>query len=195
VRVLPVEDTCALDVGAIESMAKALADKHLSEETKPTEARAMRGRCAMRGGARVRGGDTRLCVLAQACDGKPRCVVRIRAHLSASADSAHHSTRAPVSPQFAVRPETHSPHLKEGMTVGDLVRRVANVVPNKHTVRLVQPQKTILLMVVAVRACARACCAMREQRTRHVCTGVLMRLIVLHACSLLVLGQCRTAPC
>ncbi len=49
VRVLPVEDTCALDVGAIESMAKALADKHLSEEAKPTEARAMHEHGVMRG--------------------------------------------------------------------------------------------------------------------------------------------------
>jgi hypothetical protein len=32
--------------------------------------------------------------------------------------------------------------------VGDLVRRVADMVPAKHTVRLVDPQKTILLMVV-----------------------------------------------
>jgi hypothetical protein len=119
--------------------------------------------------------------------------LRVWNAVSTSADAAHHSARARASPQFAVRPETHSPHLKEGMTVGDLVRRVANVVPNKHTVRLVQPQKTILLMVVAVRACARVCCAMREQRTRHVCTGVLTRRIVLiaplHACSLLLLAR------
>jgi hypothetical protein len=60
-----------------------------------------------------------------------------------------------------VRPEPHSPHLKAGVTTGDLVRRVADAVPRNHTVRLVDPQKTVLLMLVAVRRSKRmhACCA------------------------------------
>ena len=52
--------------------------------------------------------------------------------------------------QFAVRPETHSPHLPSAdMTIGDLARRCADAVPRKHTVRLVEPKKTALLMIVA----------------------------------------------
>jgi hypothetical protein len=73
VRVLPVEDTCALEVGAIENMAKALVAKHLSEEVKPTEARQGRGMlaCAARAGtrgrcgcsARARAARTRCCAM------------------------------------------------------------------------------------------------------------------------------------
>jgi hypothetical protein len=43
------------------------------------------------------------------------------------------------------------------MSMGDLVRRVADKVPREHTVRLEEPtQKTVLLMVVAVRTRPRA---------------------------------------
>lgn len=90
------------------------------------------------------------------------------------------SRRACATWQFAVRPETHSPHFKEGVTAGDLVRRVADVVPRNHTVRLVDPKKTVLLMLVAVRNVAASACVravLRHERKnltnahRSVCAG------------------------
>jgi hypothetical protein len=38
-RVLPVEDTCAIDNAQVEAMAKKLADKHLPESASAIEAR------------------------------------------------------------------------------------------------------------------------------------------------------------
>ena len=52
-----------------------------------------------------------------------------------------------------MRAEQHSPKLKGGVVAGDLVRRVANQVPQKHVVKLNSPRmKTIILMLVGVRA-------------------------------------------
>jgi hypothetical protein len=50
---------------------------------------------------------------------------------------------------FGVYPETHSPRLKD-TSVGDLVRRVADVVPRTHKVDLApeRQQKTVLLACV-----------------------------------------------
>ncbi len=57
---------------------------------------------------------------------------------------------------FAVRPETHSPRVKDS-SPGDLVRRVADVVPRNHKVDLsTKQQKTVLLMLVGVRICCGA---------------------------------------
>ena len=111
-RVLPVEDTCALEVGAIEAAAKKLAAKHFPESASPITVRS-----TPRSNAR-------------ACMPDARC-----------------------STQFAVRAEQHSPKLKGGVVAGDLVRRVANQVSQKHVVKLNSPRmKTIILMLVGVRA-------------------------------------------
>ena len=40
-RVLPVEDTCALEVGAIEAAAKQLAAKHFPDSASPITVRSL----------------------------------------------------------------------------------------------------------------------------------------------------------